>query len=58
VKARVLGDADPGEWDLPPKPQWMRLGAYERWEAEYDRAEDVIDEQCAVAVGRLLTIQG
>jgi hypothetical protein len=58
VKARVLGDADPDEWDLPPKPKWMRWRTYERWEAKYDQAEDVLDEQCALAVERLLRFRG
>jgi hypothetical protein len=54
VKARLIGDADPEESDLPPKPKWMRLNTYERWEAKYDRAEDVLDYQLCLAVGRLL----
>ncbi len=58
VKARVLGDADPDEWDLPPKPKWMRLRTYERWEARFDRAEDVLNQQCALAVRRLLKFKG
>ena len=58
VKARLLGDADPDEWDLPPKPKWMRVRTYERWEARFDRAEDVLEEQCALAVARLMKIKG
>jgi hypothetical protein len=54
VKARVLGDADPDEWDLPPKPKWMRWRTYRRWEAKFDEAEEMIDEQCAWAMARLL----
>jgi hypothetical protein len=24
IKARLIADLDPDEWDLPPKPKWMR----------------------------------
>jgi hypothetical protein len=54
VKARLIGDADPDEWDLPPKPKWMRLSTYARWEAKYDDAEDILEEQCAFAVARFM----
>jgi hypothetical protein len=54
VKARLIGDADPDEWDLPPKPKWMRLSTYARWEAKYDEAEDILEEQCAFAVARFM----
>ena len=55
VKARLLGDADPDEWDLPPRPKGMRSKTYERWEAKYDRAEEAIDEQFALALARLMS---
>ena len=54
VKARLIGDADPDEWDLPPKPKWMRLSTYARWEAKYDEAEDILEEQCAFAIARIM----
>ena len=25
IKARLIGDLDPEEWELPPKPKWMRM---------------------------------
>jgi hypothetical protein len=43
VKAALLGDADPDEWDLPPKPKGMRWATYERWVAKYDTAEEMLD---------------
>jgi hypothetical protein len=58
VKARLLGDSDPDEWDLPPKPKWMRSRTYEKWETRFDRAEEVLDEQCALTVRRLLKMAG
>jgi hypothetical protein len=24
IKARLIGDLDPEDWELPPKPKWMR----------------------------------
>ena len=34
---------DPEEWDFPPKPKWMRRKTYERYEARFDRYEEVLD---------------
>ena len=34
--------------------QRMRVNTYQRWEAKYDRAEDVLDYQLCLALGRLL----
>jgi hypothetical protein len=54
VKARLLGNEDPDEWDLPPKPKGMRWATYERWVARYDAAEEMLDAQLVVAAGRLM----
>jgi hypothetical protein len=43
VKAALLGNEDPDEWDLPPKPKGMRWATYERWVAKYDAAEEMLD---------------
>jgi hypothetical protein len=24
IKSRLIANLDPDEWDLPPKPKWMR----------------------------------
>jgi len=42
VKVALLGDVDPDERDLPPKPKGMRWATYEWWAAFYDAAEDVL----------------
>src|SRR4029453_5281717 len=34
---------DPEEWDFPPKPKWMRRKTYERYEARFDRYEEVLN---------------
>jgi hypothetical protein len=31
IKARLIADLDPDEWDLPPKPKWMRWHTYNRY---------------------------
>jgi hypothetical protein len=42
-KARInkrlceIGGFDPAEWDLAPKPKWMRWRTYERAEKQFDR---------------------
>ena len=35
VKSRLIGDLDPRDWDLPPKPKWMRWPTYERLSDQY-----------------------
>jgi hypothetical protein len=56
IKARTLGGADPDEWDLPPKPKWIRRATYERLEARYDRAEERLDAELAKAAARFLPL--
>jgi hypothetical protein len=43
IKARLIGDLDPDEWDLPPKPKWMRWRTYNRHAKRYDAYEDILD---------------
>jgi hypothetical protein len=57
VKARLIGDQDPDEWDLPPKPKGMRWVTYENWEAKYDAAEEALDALCGQALARLMKLQ-
>jgi hypothetical protein len=54
IKARLIGDHDPGEWDLPPKPKWMRWRTYQRYVDKYDHYEGVLDEGTFTALARLL----
>ena len=53
VKARLIGDEDPDEWDLPPNPKGMQWATYEKWEAKYDAAEEALDAHCGLALARL-----
>ena len=43
IKSRLIADLDPDEWDLPPKPKWMRWATYNRYSDRHDRYEDVLD---------------
>jgi hypothetical protein len=40
VKSRLIGDLDPREWDLPPKPKWMRWRTYRRLAENYRLKEN------------------
>jgi hypothetical protein len=42
IKARLIGDLDPDDWDLPPKPKWMRWHTYNRLVERYDAYEEMI----------------
>ena len=35
VKGRLIANLNPREWDLPPKPKWMRWHTYERLAEQY-----------------------
>ncbi|WP_201839352.1 hypothetical protein [Microvirga zambiensis] len=56
MKAALLGDADPDEWDLLPKPKGMRWATYKRWVARFDAAEEALDAQLVMAAGRLMKL--
>ena len=46
IKSRLIADLDPDEWDLPPKPKWMRWATYNRYSERYDHYEDILDRGC------------
>jgi hypothetical protein len=54
VKAALLGNEGPDEWDLQPKPKGMRWAMYERWVARYDAAEEMLDARLVMAAARLM----
>jgi hypothetical protein len=43
IKRRLIGDLDPQEWDLPPKPKWMRWRTYRRLVERFERYEAALD---------------
>jgi hypothetical protein len=46
INARLcaLGRFNPDEWDLAPKPKWMRWATYNRAEEKFDRYEQILDD--------------
>jgi hypothetical protein len=52
LNARLIANLDADEWDFPPKPKWMRWTTYRRFEARYDRYEDLLDYGCAALVAK------
>src|SRR5690349_6355366 len=54
IKRRLIADLDPDEWDLPPKPKWMRWSTYNRYVDRYDKYEVFLKYGCAAALDRLL----
>ena len=56
IKARLIGDCDPDEWDLPPKPKGMRWATYNRHVEKFDRYEELLDVSCLKAAMRILKL--
>jgi len=46
IKARLIEDLDPGEWELPPKPKWMRWHTYDKHVEKFDCYEGQLDALC------------
>jgi hypothetical protein len=51
VKSRLIGDVDQREWELVPKPKWMRWHTYERLAEKYEFQQGVIDQCIAKFLG-------
>ena len=43
IKRRLIGELDPEEWELPPKPKWMRWKTYQRYVEQFERYEAALD---------------
>jgi hypothetical protein len=41
IKDRLIGELDPKEWDLPPKPKWMRWRTYKRLAERFEAYDDM-----------------
>jgi len=54
IKRRLLGDHDPDDWDLPPKPKWMRWSTYNRLVEQYDSYEEVRDRGITELMAKFL----
>jgi hypothetical protein len=53
IKSRLIANLNPDEWELPPKPKWMRWATYNRWEKRYDRYDEILDYGCATMAAKL-----
>jgi hypothetical protein len=53
IKRRLISDLDPQEWDLPPKPKWMRWKTYQRYVERFERYEAALD---AAALSRAMKL--
>jgi hypothetical protein len=49
-----IGGFDPDEWDIPPKPKWVRWRTYDRAVEKFDRYEEMLDQSAYKAVIRLM----
>jgi hypothetical protein len=54
IKARLIGSLDPDDWDLPPKPKWMRWSTYNRYVERYDAYEDVLNSAIVDFAAKLM----
>ena len=54
IKARLIADLDPDEWELPSKPKWMRWRTYNRLEEKFDGYEEVLDRGISELMAHLL----
>jgi hypothetical protein len=53
IKARLIGDSDPDEWELPPKPKWMRWRTYDRYVQKFDAYEDILSSGIVELLAKL-----
>jgi hypothetical protein len=53
IRARLIGSHDPDEWELPPKPKWMRWKTYKLHERKFDQYEEILDYRCAAMAAKL-----
>jgi hypothetical protein len=53
IKARLIENLDPDEWDLPPKPKWMRWSTYNRYVERFDNYENILDYGCVALAAKL-----
>ena len=54
IKSRLIARLDPEQWDLPPKPKWMRWATYNRYERKFDAYEEVLDYGCYALLAKLV----
>src|SRR5262245_13205522 len=47
IKAGLIGDYHSDEWELPPKPKWMRWRTYDSLERKFDAYEAALHQLAA-----------
>jgi len=52
----AMGGFNPDEWELPPKPKWMRWRTYKRAEEKFDGYEAVLEEQVVRLAAKFVRI--
>src|SRR6476619_6032954 len=55
IKSRLIADLDPVEWDLPPRPKWMRWSTYNRCVQKFDAYEAILEYGIAELMAKLLS---
>jgi hypothetical protein len=55
IRSRLCraGGFNPDEWELPPKPKWMRWRTYNRAVERFERYESMLDEDVPKLLARL-----
>jgi hypothetical protein len=48
-----IGKFDPDDWELPPKPRWMRWETYRRYEEKFDNYEQILDDRLFAKLGEV-----
>jgi hypothetical protein len=54
IKARLIGELEPDEWALPPKPKRMRWSTYKLLVDRFDSYEEIVDRRVAKVMQKLL----
>jgi hypothetical protein len=54
IKKRLIGDCDPDEWELPPKPKWMRWHTYNRLVERFDSYEEILGRGIEELISKFL----
>ena len=54
IKGRLIADLDPDEWELPPKPKWMRWSTYNRLVDRFDSYEEILERGMVELMAKFL----
>jgi hypothetical protein len=54
IKARLIGDLDPDDWELPPKPKWMRWRTYNRLAERFEGYDDMTYPDDSAFIAKLM----